>query len=168
MTTEELFQRFENERNYLEADMVGVQNETHTMNDRIEQMKKLIEEYGEAHKNRQNDQSVKLCPETPSVIEREKNAGKRQKENRRSKSKNKSQKLPTTPSKERWSQCKVMLNAADVSKAVTPDSKKIKKESDPVCTIVIDSENSETDFFPPEKPASKATPGRQLGSKAKV
>ena len=83
MTTEELFQRLENERNYLEADLVGVQNETRTMNDRIEQMKKLVEEYEEAHNNRQNDKSTQPSPKTFSVVEREKNAGKRQKENRK-------------------------------------------------------------------------------------
>jgi len=57
------------------------------------------------------------------------------------------------------------------SKAITPDKKKIKMESaysPPVCTIVIDSENSEAELFPPEKPALKGTPGRQVGSKAKV
>jgi len=77
MTTQELLQRFENEQNYLEADLVAVQNEKSTMDDRIEQMKKIVEEY-----NRQKDNLAKPSPKTPSVVEREKNAGKKQKENR--------------------------------------------------------------------------------------
>ena len=72
MTPEEMVQRFENERNYLEADLVGLENETNNMTNRIDQMKKIIEEH--------EGQSKKM--KDKEVIEREKMAGKSQKENR--------------------------------------------------------------------------------------
>ena len=72
MTPEEMVQRFENERNYLEADLVGLENETNNMTNRIDQMKKIIEEH--------EGQSKKI--KDKEVIEREKMAGKSQKENR--------------------------------------------------------------------------------------
>ena len=66
MTPEEMVQRFENERNYLEADLVGLENETNNMTNRIDQMKKIIEEH--------EGQSKKI--KDKEVIEREKMAGK--------------------------------------------------------------------------------------------